>query len=49
MFNEKTQAFVVGSYYKHLTEQNGDMGKTVFVKGTQKYYEKRGTRLAIGA
>ena len=49
MFNEKTQAFVVGSYYKHLTEKNGDMGKTVFVKGTQKYSEQRGARMALRA
>ena len=49
MFNEKTHAFIVASFYKHLTEKHGERGKDIFIKATQKYAEQRGARMAMRA
>lgn len=49
MFNEKCQAFIVASYYKHLKELYGERGTKIFIKATQKYAEQRGARMALRA
>lgn len=50
MFNEKTHAFIVASYYKQLTEQLGkERGEAIFIKASQKYAEQRGARMALRA
>lgn len=50
MFNEKTHAFIVASYYKHLIAQAGkERGTAIFIKAAQKYGEQRGARMALRA
>lgn len=48
-FNEKTHAYLIGLFYKHLKAQHGDSGLACFVKSTQKCAEQRGARMALRA
>ena len=41
-FSERTQVFIVASYYKHLTETFGERGKAAFLHGVKHYAMQRG-------
>ena len=45
-FSERTQVFMIASYYKHLTEQFGERGKAAFIHGVKHYGMQRGSRMA---
>lgn len=45
-FSEKTQAYLVASFYRHLTERMGDRGKEAFLHGVKHYAMQRGSRMA---
>lgn len=48
-WNEKTHAYLVGLFYKHLKAQFGARGVGCFIKSTQKCAEQRGARMALRA
>ncbi|HIR77200.1 MAG TPA: L-2-amino-thiazoline-4-carboxylic acid hydrolase [Candidatus Choladousia intestinipullorum] len=45
-FSEKTQTFLVASYYKHLKERFGERGRNAFLHGVKHYAMQRGSRMA---
>ena len=45
-FSERTQVFIVASYYKHLTETFGERGKAAFLHWVKHYAMQRGSRMA---
>lgn len=45
-FNEKVQAFIVGTYYVEMTKRFADRGKAAFIHATQYYAGQRGRRMA---
>ena len=45
-FSEKTQTFLVASYYKHLKERFGERGRNAFLHGVKHYAMQRGNRMA---
>ena len=45
-FSERTQVFIVASYYKQLTETFGERGKAAFLHGVKHYAMQRGSRMA---
>lgn len=45
-FSERTQVFIVSSYYKRLTETFGERGRAAFLHGVKHYAMQRGSRMA---
>ena len=45
-FTEKTQAYLIVSYYRQLTDRFGERGKNAFIHAVQYYGGQRGRRMA---
>lgn len=45
-FSERTQVFIVASYYRHLVEKFEERGRAAFIHGVKHYAMQRGSRMA---
>ena len=46
---EEHHAYLIGSFFKVLNKEFGDLGVQIFVRATQTYAEQRGYRMALRA